>query len=122
MFEDRVLLLLMLFVLFVLTNMLPDRLEILFMDRIEVLLDDLLRLPALSLFSLFLLTFLARRAAIIIAETEKPADFVDRCSDFVLLAGRDDSVKDLFLSGNRVDPDIFVIGFDINGRTTSDCF
>jgi len=119
MFEDRVLLLLMLFVL---ANMLPDRLEILFMDRIEVLLDDLLRLPALSLFSLFLLTFLARRAAIIIAETEKPADFVDRCSDFVLLAGRDDSVKDLFLSGNLVDPDIFVIGFDINGRTTSDCF
>ena len=120
MFEDRVLLLLMLFVLFGLTNMLPDRL--LFMDRIEVLLDDLLRLPALSLFSLFLLTFLARRAAIIIAETEKPADFVDRCSDFVLLAGRDDSVKDLFLSGNLVDPGIFVIGFDINGRTTSDCF
>ena len=120
MFEDRVLLLLMLFVLFGLTNMLPDRL--LFMDRIEVLLDDLLRLPALSLFSLFLLTFLARRAAIIIAETEKPADFVDRCSDFVLLAGRDDSVKDLFLSGKSVlDPDIFVIGFDINGRTTSDC-
>jgi hypothetical protein len=121
MFEDRVLVLLMLFMLFVLTNMLPDRLEILFMDRIEVLLDDLLRLPGLSLFSLFLLAFLARRAAIIIAETEKPADFVDRCSGVVLLAGRD-AVKDLFLSGILVDPDIFVIGFDINGRTTSDCF
>ena len=126
MFVDRVLLLLMFFVLFMFfmlfVYMLPDLLEVLLVtDRVELALDVLLRLPGLSLFSLFLLAFLARRAANIIAETEKPPDFVDRCSGFVLLAGRGDSVEDLFLSGN-FDAVVFVIGFEMYGCTSSDFF